>query len=47
MLRIPQLKIDITKISRNLSMEDEIKVLRPFICKQLGIKDGELLEVRI
>ncbi len=47
MVRIPQLKIDITKIPRNLNMEEEIAVLRPVICKQLGIKEGELLEVRI
>ena len=47
MIRIPQLKIDITKIPCNLTMQEEIAVLRPYVCKQLGIKDDMLQEVRL
>ena len=47
MIRIPQLKIDITKIPSNLTMEEEIAVLKPHICKNLGIKEEALFEVRL
>ncbi len=47
MIRIPQLKIDISRISKDFSMEEEIAVLKPYICKQLGISEQAIQEIQI
>lgn len=47
MIRISQLKIDITKISKNFTPEEEINALRPVICRQLGIKADTLQQVHL
>ncbi len=47
MIRIPQFKIDISRIPRGITMEEEIAVLKPYICKELGIKEQVLQEVRL
>lgn len=47
MIRIPQLKINVSKVAKNSSMEEEISILKPYICKQLGISMEAIQKIEI
>ena len=47
MIRIPQLKIDISKVGKDISMEEEIEILKPYICKQLGISMQAIQKIEL
>ena len=47
MIRIPQLKIDVSKIAKDSLMEEEISILKPYICKQLGISMQAIQKIEI
>ncbi len=47
MIRIPQLKINVSKVAKDSSMEEEISILKPYICKQFGISMETIQKIEI